>query len=387
MLILHILLALAFSKNSISLTILYEKQVENTVGETYRIYLDQLVKTINELSKETSYKFDLLNVFAHNEYSKIPIYDKISIYAGSNEIDKRKEAIDEISDENIILAISSTLEKDLDDYGEIKQDKIAYMINLDSDTNMNSDLLTTLHRSLLHVLSTLFGFEVPNLLDKKNTEERVLFMKNIKNLEKKQKNADKNVEKEVDSGSMKHNLLETDALVNQFDKIMNLLKSKDSDENNITKDDNNKKQAIDNKKTETKEDKKDATNKTQNKPTDKAANKDIDDRQSHISEKQQNDDLSLKDALKEVIFELRNIRYDLTDSQMHKSDMQTKTYDKDRNTNRRPFNAPYRRFEEYSNENTIGITTNEKNTKEFTPFNFKDKKLTPSDLRPLDTKK
>ncbi|KAM0687182.1 hypothetical protein COBT_001583 [Conglomerata obtusa] len=410
MILLHTLSIYAFLKEPLSINVLYEKQVENTVGETYRIYLDQLIKTINELSKNAGYKIDLVNVLAHNEYSKIPIYDRVSIFAGSNDVEKRMNALREIKDENIILAISSNLEEDLEQYGEVTAEKISYMVNLDSASNMNNDLLTSLHHAVLHVLSKVFGFVVPNLLDKKNTEERAIFMNNIKSLEKKKKEEDEKLrrmesiskesserklddngedineiskkiegdrdEKEKDDG-IKSRLIEADTLVNQFDKIMNFLKKKDNNEEfkDETKEDktkpNDKQNASDEK--SIKENKKgNNIHKTRLKINS--------DKKKENTNNEEKDEISLKDTLKEIIVELKNLRFDISESQIKKNDFPPRYVDREFVTSKRTFNTPFRHYEDFKNENIISVPLVDKK-KDFQPFNFKDKKLTTSDLK------
>ncbi|KAM0673670.1 hypothetical protein GVAV_002758 [Gurleya vavrai] len=314
----------------------------------------------------------------------MPIYDDLSIYAGGNNIENRLNALKELKDENIILAISSTLDKDLEEYSDIKEEKISYMINLDSDSNMNNDLLTNLHHSILHVLTVLFGFNVPNLLDKKRKEEREIFTKNIIKLAKEKKKQSKEIN--IEEENNKSNLMESDAIVNQFDKIMTLLKKKDLKED-ISENEEDKK-SDNSEMEEKKESNKDTENeKTDGKKVDKKDNvigikkDDKKEAKKDSADKLKKDDNELKSALKEVVSELKNLRSDIADATFRRNDFPPRYVDREFVTSKRSFNTPYRHYEDFKNENIISMPIVDKKSKEFQPFNFKDKKLTTSDLK------
>lgn len=353
-----ILLTLFYIKGyTLSLNILYEKQVENTVGETYRIYLDQLVKTINDQIINKNIKIDLKSVLAHNEYSLLPKYDEISKNAGSDYIEERVSAIKDLK-ENIILAASTTYEKDLDQYGEVGPCKVIYLINLDSKANFDNDLLTNLHYGTLKVLSKIFGHEVPNLLDKKNTTGKEKFLKELEkgNIEEKMAKCEETNEKEKD---LKTNIKQTDALVNEFDKIMNILKMK-KDETEKLLESESKDNLIEKKikKEKNKEEIIDKKHKNENEPK----KYDIMDFKKETYEKERKADTQRMQEtfFREILQELKSLRTDLVNN-------------KGPRPKRYHNMTGERKFEDFKKENVVNLPLNDKQIS-FQPFNFMTQK-------------
>lgn len=398
---------------TIPLTILYEKEVENTVGETIQIYLEQLLKNINDHSKT---KFELKNVLSHTEYKNDSEYEELSRYAGSDKVNERLNALREIKS-NIILAISSNLPEDFDETSVIQPCHVSYMINMNSNNNIDLDLLTNLHKGILHVLSKLHGFVVPNLLDKKKRTEKEQFLKNLENsdLDERMKECAHDLfESDYDEEKgFKSNLLETDALVNEFDKIMNMLKKGKNEDKNDKKSGSENKSKEDKKK-DGKEEKESANlagenlDKTDLKKRDSSENKDLEqklnlaenidkkiekkeirDERENKEGKKSDDEMNMKEFFRDVISELKSIRSDMYGSNNRRNDY-PRNYDRETPSSsyRRDFHSPPypRHYDEFKNEGIVSVPIEEKD-KKYSPFSFEQKKPTIGDLKEITKKK
>ncbi|EJW03256.1 hypothetical protein EDEG_00236 [Edhazardia aedis USNM 41457] len=201
------LLFLVFRKilgYTFDLSILYEKQVASTVGETYRLYLQQHIKEINRIiENHTTHKLklELTNVLAFNQYNILKEYESFSRYAGSNQIQPRIDSLNELN-KNFILAVSTGQDEDLAvEMQKLNPCGVMYLVNLDSKNNYDIDLLSILHKTLLDTLAGLLGVNVPNLLDKNNYESAKKFSEDLKaiNIDTKFGQCVKETTKESDS--------------------------------------------------------------------------------------------------------------------------------------------------------------------------------------------
>lgn len=210
---------------NVNFVIFYEKGVEKTVKETYRIYLEQLVKSINRITEPKNIIFKLDHIYAHSEYEHMSKFDELSRFAGSENITNRLDALGETDVTNYIFAISTGSNEDMKKYQIVEPCKINYVLNLESDDNFDRDLLTNLLYGILDVFTKFFGFNVPNLLDMSDQDKRDEFINNVmnSNIEEKLRNC---IRKDIEgkkSGNFKNTLKENDDFVSKFDKLLSYL--------------------------------------------------------------------------------------------------------------------------------------------------------------------
>jgi hypothetical protein len=166
---------LIFSRQ-IKLNILYEKQVEKTVGETYKIYMLKLIEKFDIVLRQIETGIKLVNILPFNIYSEDPKYNSITRLAGGNDIKARLEAMSKLDIDGIlILAATTRSEDDATQYGQMSPCRGKYIINLNSKSNAESDFLTSLLAGTLDLLSEIHGFKVPNLLDNISREDMKKF--------------------------------------------------------------------------------------------------------------------------------------------------------------------------------------------------------------------
>ncbi|KAF7683594.1 hypothetical protein TCON_1192 [Astathelohania contejeani] len=160
-----IFISFAFCE-SIKLLILYEKQVERTVGETYKLILRQHVINLNRVLIKYQLRVELENVLAHGEYVDIDEYYPLSKFAGTDNVSDRIKAMEKFGKgKHVLLAISARTEDELTDLNEVSPCESKFIINLDSQRNSETEALSNIINAYLDLISKILGFTVPNLLE------------------------------------------------------------------------------------------------------------------------------------------------------------------------------------------------------------------------------
>lgn len=358
---------------NIDFTILYEKEVEKTVKETYRIYLEQLVKSINRITEPKKIAFNLNHIYGHSEYEHIKQFDELSRYAGSENITKRILALNETDVTNYILAISTGSDDDVRKYQIIEPCRINYILNLESDENFDRDLLTNLLYGILDVFTKLFGFSVPNLLDMNNQEIKDNFINNVmrSDLEDKLRKCIRN--NIDDKKDFKSSLKESDDFVGKFDKLFSLLESnKEKLKSTETPDDLN----LNNNEQRSNEQRSNEQRSNEQRSNEKDSKKLIESK----FKKQPDLPSDLNRVLKNILSGIENLEHEVND---------LKSKERERNGSdhfRRRFrdhSNSNRSYGDYKNEE-VGIYSKNKGPKELLPFAFKKSETDIKDLKPIN---
>lgn len=350
----------------INITILYEKQVEKTVKETYRIYLEQLVKSINRITEPKNIAFKLDHIYSHSDYGHLSQFDELSRYAGSENISKRIDALFETDITNFILAVSTGSDEDVKKYQIVEPCRINYILNLESDENFDRDLLTNLLYGTLDVFTKLFGFNVPNLLDMNNAGNRDEFTNNVMNSDLEH-SVKKCIRKSVDVNEktdFKSSLKENDDFVTKFDKLLSLL------ELNKEKKDKEEIEGVGNSKNDSK-----LSRDVKPNPKDKDRPRLIEG--SGASSGGQNNNLGM--VLKNILSGIEGLEKDVSDLKNKEKERNEGDHIRRRYGGRSMNN---RFYGDFKNEEVINVPTS-KVSKEIMPFQFKRGDTDIKDLKPL----
>ncbi|TBU08150.1 hypothetical protein CWI39_0219p0030 [Hamiltosporidium magnivora] len=175
-----LLLLSIVSLQSISLLILYEKQVEKTADSLYRILLQILINKYNKILLSEGIRIKLVGVLSYSTYSKLSKYSDLSMYGGSNNISDRKTELDRICcDKSVVMAVSTEMDEDISN--EVSLCRGRYFINLNSKSNSDTDMFSSLVNGVLGYLSGIFNVNAPNLLE--NESNGKFFKEKIHNKE------------------------------------------------------------------------------------------------------------------------------------------------------------------------------------------------------------
>lgn len=208
---------------SISITILYEKKVEKTVEQTYRIYLEQLLKSINTITKPKNINFEIDKIQSYSSYVNVDEYADLSGYAGEGDIKGRMLALEKMKVDNYIFAVTTNQYEEMEEYQNASPCKINYVFNLDSQENYDNDLLSNLQFALRDALSKVLKMDgmIPNLLNTQDKDAHESIEKYIDKLDDKKLFSSCNIIKENNKGEE-----DEDASLDRLEALLSKLKSK-----------------------------------------------------------------------------------------------------------------------------------------------------------------